>query len=165
VKTREMARDMLGRGTAGEGRGVIAGRERPGTGRLRQDPESAWQYVAWFGLLLAVAGFGDLVIVWVPFMFGSPEWEFGTVVATFAGLPLGTMGLAAMLGSALARGVRWQVRLLGWVLLAVGVGLAAAYTVFLTVLPIAIQGAPEGSSIGVAKVVAKTSLRSRWGAT
>lgn len=153
----ELVYEMLGQGTDRE-RGIITGRERSSTGRLRQDPDSAWRYVAWFGLLLAVAGFGDLVIAWVPLMFGSPEWEFGTVVATFAGLPLGTMGLAAMLGSALARGMRWQVRLLGWVVLGLGILWAAAYTVFLTVLPIAVRGAPEGSSIGVSKVVAKTSL-------
>lgn len=143
-----------------EPRIVIAGRDRSRGRRLAQDPDSAWRWVGWFGLLLAVAGFGDLAIAWVPFRFGSPEWEFGTVVATFAGLPLGTMGLAAMLSSALARGVRWQVRTLGWVLLAAGVLLAAAYTLFLTVLPIAVRGAPQGLSIGVTKAVAKTSLLS-----
>lgn len=114
--------------------------------------------MGWFGLLLAFAGLGDLVIAWVPLRFGSPEWEFGTIVATFAGLPLVTVGFAAMLGSALARGVRWQVRTLAWVVLVSGMFLAAAYALFLTVMPIAIRGAPEGVSIGVTKAVAKTSL-------
>ena len=46
-----------------------------------------------------VAGLGDFVIAWIPLRLGSPEWEFGTVASTLAGLPLATMGLAGLLGS------------------------------------------------------------------
>ncbi len=141
-----------------EPRSILVDWARPERGRLASDPGMGWTWLGWFGLVLTVAGVGDLVITWVPVRFESVEWEFGTLVATFSGLPLVTMGLAAVLGSALARGVRWQVRTLGALLLVIGICLAGAYAMFLTILPIAFRGAPEGSAIGINKAVAKTSL-------
>src|SRR5688572_14265195 len=91
-----------------------------GAGRRRTaDPnaDEGWRLLSWLSLALALAGLSDWVLTWIPLRLGSPEWEFGTVVATFAGLPLITMGLAGLLASASARGIRWQVLTLGWFLL------------------------------------------------
>jgi hypothetical protein len=141
-----------------EPRSFLVTRDRPVRGRTVTDSETGWAWLGWFGLVLAVAGIGDLAITWWPLRFGSIEWEFGTLVATFSGLPLATMGLAAILGSVMARGVRWQVRTIGALLLVMGLVLAGAFAMFLTIMPIAFRSAPEGASIGITKAVAKTSV-------
>ena len=81
-------------------------------GPLAPDASTAWSWIGWFGLVLAAAGIFDFLLAWYPLGLGSAEWEFGTITASYAGLPLPTMGLAALLGSALARGVRWQILVL-----------------------------------------------------
>src|SRR5688500_7396536 len=86
-------------------RGLVeprAGRAAPV--ELRQDPIRAWGWLGWFGGVITLVAAGDLALAWYPFRVGVPEWEFGTIAASFAGLPLLTMGLAALLGSMLARG-------------------------------------------------------------
>ena len=74
---------------------------------LPPDTEAAWKWVGWIGLLLMVVGLSDFLLAWYPTKFGSPEWEFATVAQTFSGLPLVSIGVAGLLGSALALGRRW----------------------------------------------------------
>jgi len=94
---------------------------------LAPDSATAWRWIGWFGLLLFVAGLGDFVIAWVPMRLGSPEWEFGTVASTLAGLPLATMGLAGLLGSAVARGKRGMTRAVAAVVLVWGAVVLGSY--------------------------------------
>jgi hypothetical protein len=107
-------------------------------------------------VVLVLAGLGDLALAWYPLGFGRPEWEFTTVAQTFSSLPLVTVGLAALLGSAVARGNKWltigvAVFLAVWaLLLLVGLGL------FLTNVPLAFRAAQGLALTGVKKAVAKT---------
>ena len=138
---------------------VVVGRTRGRKAeRARADPGAAeaWRWIGWFGLVLAVVGLGDFVLTWVPLDVGSPEWEFGTIAASFSGLPLVTMGFAAMLGSALARGVRWQLMGMGLLLVGLALVLVGALVVFLLVVPVAL-GAVEGPArVGIVKAIVRT---------
>lgn len=125
---------------------------------LRPDSELAWRWLGWLGVLLTVVGAGDLALAWYPPGFGRPAWEFATIAASFSGLPLVTMGLAALLGSAAARGIRWMVRLVSWLCIVAGLLVLAAFVLFLTDVPIALRGSPAEVMVGVKKAIAKTSL-------
>ena len=123
------------------------------------DVDAAWRWIGWFGLLLAAMGLGDFAIAWYPLNLGSPEWEFGTIAASFAGLPLVTMGFAGLLGSALARGRKGMVVGLGWGLGLFGVMVITALLLFLLDVPIALRAAPnETVLLGLKKAIAKTTM-------
>ena len=122
------------------------------------DPTQAWRWLGWLSLSLALAGIGDWFLAWLPLHFGSAEWEFGTVVSTFAGLPLITVGLAGLLGSAAARGVRWQVVLVGVTLIAFALWILAASVVFLLDVPVALRAVQGVARVGILKAIAKTGL-------
>jgi hypothetical protein len=121
-------------------------------------PEKAWRAIGWFGLLLAIVGFGDLGLLWFPFRLGSAEWEFGTIAASLAGLPLPTMGLAFLLAAGLGLGQRGLIRATAWSLLALAFLILAGYVVFLTNVPLALKGAPEAVALSVKRAVVKTTL-------
>jgi hypothetical protein len=123
-------------------------------------PGDGWKWLGWFGLILAVVGLGDFALAWYPLAFGNPEWEFGTVVSSFAGLPLVTMGFAGLLGSAVARGVRWQSLVVGWVLTVLGTALLLGYVIFLLDVPVALRAAGDNPVVrlGLRKAIIKTSL-------
>lgn len=122
------------------------------------DPTMAWRWLGWFSLVLALAGFGDWLLAWFPMRFGSPEWEFGTVVSTLSGLPLITMGFAGLLASAVARGIRWQVVAVAVVVLSFGTWVLAAFVVFLLDVPIALRAVQGVARLGIMKAIAKTSM-------
>ena len=126
--------------------------------RLEPDVRAAWRWIGWLGVLLTVVGVGDFALAWYPSAFGTPEWEFGTVAASFSGLPLVTMGFAALLGSAVASGRRWLVIGTASVLALSGIGVVALFLLFLTNVPMAVQGAEGVIALGIKKVVVKTSM-------
>ena len=119
---------------------------------------TAWRWVGWFGLVLAVAGLGDFVLTWIPLQFGSAEWEFETIAAAFSGLPLVTMGFAAMLAAGSARRIRWQLTGMGVVLSALGVVLVGALLLFLLVVPVALVAVEGPGRLGVMKAIARTLM-------
>ena len=125
---------------------------------LAPDSATAWRWIGWFGLLLFVAGLGDFVIAWVPMRLGSPEWEFGTVASTLAGLPLATMGLAGLLGSAVARGKRGMTRAVAAVVLVWGAVVLGSYVLFLLDVPVALRAVSGEALLGIKKAIVKTTL-------
>lgn len=106
------------------------------------DARGAWSVAAALGAGLAVIGWTDVLLVWFPFRPTSPEWEFGAISATFAGMPLGTVGLGILTAAAAALGWRRSLRALAvllWILTATIIALAVIYA--LDVL-VAWRGAP-----------------------
>ena len=131
---------------------------RKGVGALPVNPEQAWRSLAWLGGILAVVGLGDFVLAFVPWGTG-PEWEFGTVASVFAGLPLPTLGLAAILGAAYARGQRKTVITLGVLLVLLAIAFGVMLVTFLTDIPIALKsGAQAEVMLGLKKAMLKTVL-------
>ena len=122
------------------------------------DPTRAWKWLGWFSLVLALAGLGDWLLAWFPMRFGSPEWEFGTVVSTFSGLPLITMGFAGLLASAVARGIRWQVIGVAVVAILFAIWLLGAFVIFLLDVPIAMGAVQGAARLGIMKAIAKTTM-------
>lgn len=120
--------------------------------------DRAWRWVGWFSLVLALAGLGDWFIAWIPLRFGSAEWEFGTVAATFSGLPLVTMGFAGLLGSAIARDIRWQIIAVSSVVLLFALFVLLASVVFLLDVPVALGAVGGVARLGILKAIAKTGL-------
>lgn len=139
---------------------VLIGDPRAGGSRDEMVPSvgEAWKWIGWFSLVLAVVGFADWMLTWYPFHFGSAEWEFGTITATFSGLPLITMGFAGLLGAAMARGVRWQVVVVGVVVLVWLLWVAGALALFLLDVPVALKSVQGAARVGVIKAIVKTTF-------
>ena len=117
---------------------------------------TAWRFLGWFGLSLAVIGFGQLALNFYPALaFGSPEWEFATIAVTIGGLPLATMGLAGLVAAAVANGSRRGMIAVAIVLLLLCICVAVALGMFLTVVPLALRAPPEVAA-GVRQSIAKT---------
>ena len=125
---------------------------------LNPDVQAAWRWIAWFSLLLALAGLGDWAIALTPARLGSPEWEFGTITATFSGLPLVTMGFAGLLGAALARGIRWQIITIASLILFFALVIIGALIIFLLDVPLALGSVQGVAHLGILKATAKTGL-------
>jgi hypothetical protein len=130
----------------------------PGSRVRAGDPAQAWRWIGWFGLLFLLAGCGDWVLAWLPLRIGSPEWEFGTVVSSFAGLPLVTLGFAALLGSALARAIRWQAIVAASLMLLFAAWMLGALILFLLDVPVAMRAVEGAARLGIMKAIAKTSF-------
>lgn len=126
------------------------------TARVAPDVVRAWRWVTWFSLVLTMAGLADWLLVWLPVRFGSPEWEFGTIVASISGLPLITMGFAGLLGSAVARGIRWQIVVVATLLLIWTACILASLALFLLDVPIALRSVSGVAHIGIVKATTKT---------
>lgn len=124
-------------------------------------PRTAWRMLGHFGLLLAVIGGIDILLHWYPAHFKSPEWEFGTVATTFASLPLPTMGLVALLASALARAVRANLVAMAVVLGLLALLVAAGLLLFLFDVPLAMRavaqaGVPPEAATEMKRTVVRT---------
>ena len=127
-------------------------------GRLRQDPDRGWSWLGWFGGMITVVAIGDLLLAWYPMNLGVPEWEFGTIAASFAGLPLVTIGLASLFASVLARGSKWGIRIVAGLLLALAAWILAALAIFALDVPMALRVVSPEVAIGLKKAIAKTAL-------
>jgi hypothetical protein len=123
---------------------------------LPPDIDQAWRWIGWLGLVLAIAGIGDWILAWIPTRFGNVEWEFATIVSTTAGLPLVTMGIAGLAGSAAARGIRWQLRVTGAVALILAVVLLVVLALFMLDVPVALKMVQGPVHLGVLKATTKT---------
>ena len=128
-------------------------------GPVRPASGTAWRVIGWFGFVLAAIGLADALVNWYPVALGSPEWEFGTISATFGALPLVTMGLAALLGSVLARGSRAGVIAVSLFVLLAGLAVLALYLLFLSDVPMALRAtAGKLGGLPIRRGIARTSI-------
>lgn len=67
------------------------------------DVSLAWRMAVAGGLVLGVAGWTDVLLLWYPLRFGNPEWEFATTSGMFDALPLGTIGFLVLSAWAVLR--------------------------------------------------------------
>jgi len=120
------------------------------------DPHAIAGGAGWLGLVLALAGLADLVLLWVPVQLGSPEWEFATVVSTASALPLVSLGMWMVVGSAAARGTRWLLWMMGPLLATGALVLVLLLVLFLTNVPMALQATSDLARVGIVKASVKT---------
>ena len=131
-----------------------------GKGKQKFDASRAWALLGWVGLTFLVVGGADFALTWYPMDFGNREWEFGTVTASFNGLPILVLGLGLLLTSSLLTDRRWWLivatvgafGLLLWVL--VGAAIWAA------TVPVAMSSTPAEVLVGLKKALVKTAVQS-----
>ena len=130
--------------------GVLLGTSRAeGRSGPRVRPQAGWRVLGLFGLLLAIVGLVDVLLHLYPPAFDSPEWEFGTVAAMMAGMPLPAIGFGALGAWILTQGGRGSRIGLAVVFFAMVVLIAAAYLLFLLNVPLAwsASSGPQGPAI------------------
>ena len=109
-------------------------------------------------MALALLGLGDILLAWIPIVFSSWQWEFGTVASTIAALPLTTIGIAGLHGSLLARHLRRPLMWASIVITLIGALLIVLLVLFGLDIPLALDTAQGPQSLAVKKVIAKTLL-------
>jgi len=141
------------------GRGILVDEKRERRSpKLVVEPHAAWSLLGWLGLVLALAGATDLVLLLIPLRLGSPEWEFATVVSFTSGMPLVSIGLAALAGSGAARGTRWLMGVTGTVFAVGSLVLVVLLLLFVTNVPVAMRAASGGAELGITKAIVKTVI-------
>lgn len=120
--------------------------------------EATYRVVGWAGALLALAALCDYALAFYPLGFGSAEWEMATIGSVVQGLPLLSIGLAALWVCA-AR-LAWRAMLV--VVGAGGLILAACVFVslllFVTDVPLAVRATQSVARLGIYKLVARTLI-------
>jgi hypothetical protein len=119
-------------------------------------PKTAWRYMGWLGVVLAVSGGIDIALRWYPLAVRSPEWEFGTVGITVGALPLFAIGLVLLLAASLARASGAGVSIMAAVFGLMAVFLAGALLLFLLDVPLALKAANPAISLDIKKTIART---------
>jgi Ca2+/H+ antiporter len=111
--------------------------------------------------VFALVSSADIALTWYPLAFGNAEWEFGTVTASLNGMPLLMIGLALMLGAAVARGQRWLIRTLSAIMVMLAIAVIAVALVYALTLPIALRAVSDAplAALGLKKAIAKTSIQ------
>jgi len=123
-------------------------------------PQTAWRALGRVGLVLAVIAGFDIVLRWYPLSLRSPEWEFGTVAMTFASLPLVTVGLAAGLASAMARGERVGTTVMAAIFCMIALFVVAALLLFASDVPLALRAVASQGSLPATLEMKRTIARS-----
>ena len=139
---------------------IIGAGPPPGESRAPSDsgPFAFWPVLTAGGLALAAIGFVDLLLLWLPFDFGRPDWEFGAISAHFDGMALGTVGLLLLLAAALAGGYRRVARALAIVCWVIGFASLVLLVIYLLDVPIALRATGERMRGAMVKSITKTSI-------
>lgn len=100
------------------------------------------------GLMLCVAGWLDVALLWYPPRFGESDWEFGTIAQSLDALPLPSMGLLLVAVAVLLRGRRGSVWIVTGVFGLVTLGLLATATLFALDVPQALSAVARDARLG-----------------
>jgi hypothetical protein len=119
--------------------------------RVAKRPRSGTTLLGWIGLAFVCVGAVDVAFAWVPLGFGSPEWQFGTVLASLNGLPLPALGLTLVMTAGLADGSRRTARGAAVALVALALFVLASGFLFVAAIPLALHNA--SGRIGTEKAV------------
>ncbi|MHC4822336.1 MAG: hypothetical protein ACYTDX_11560 [Planctomycetota bacterium] len=129
-----------------------------GSGGPLGDPARA--LVGWIGFLLVLLSAADILVTWLPLELGNPEWEFGTVTASFNGLTSLVLGFALLLFGLRGAGRRGLLRATSVALAVGGLLVLGAVALYGLSLPLALGSVPDGPvRVGLLKAVAKTALQ------
>lgn len=119
-----------------------------------------WSPLGWIGLVFVLVGGVDFALAWYPPDFGNREWEFGTVTASFNGLPIVVLGLGLLLTSSLRTGRRWLGVLTALGCFGLFAWVVAAVVIYGTNVPLALSSVPPEVLTGMKKAVARTTVQS-----
>ena len=141
---------------------IVASAREAGRRAPDQAPRSsrAWAVLGWIGLAFLVVGGADFALTWFPTDFGNPEWEFGTVTASFNGLPILSLGLGLLVVAAEQLERRWWSTLGVLFALVLLVWILVGSVLWSMTVSLALQTVPDELVTGVRRAVAKTALQS-----
>ncbi len=123
-------------------------------------PELGWYLLGGLGFVFAAVGGVDILIAWYPPNFGNLEWKFGTVTTTLASLPLLTMGLVLLTGSAVGRGRKRMMMVMSLVLLVLVILLLGCAVLYVPQISAAVAAASDPTlRMGVKRAVLKTVIQ------
>ena len=142
--------------TTAEPRVLAGGHSRRRASARPWGDEALYRVVGWMGVVLALVALSDFALALYPLGFGSPEWELATIGAVVQGLPLLTIGLAAIWIAAGRPGRKWMLVSVGWGLVVAAALLLGALLLFLTDVPLAIRATQSVARTGIEKLVART---------
>jgi hypothetical protein len=131
-------------------------------GRPARPPDRAavWALLGWIGMAFVVVGGVDFALAWYPPEFGNREWEFGTVTASFNGLPIVVLGLGLLLTSSLQTGRRWLGLLAALGCFGLFAWVVAGVVIYGTNVPLALSAVPPEVLTGMKKAVVRTAVQS-----
>lgn len=141
---------------------LVMPEKKAGKGKapLAAIPGQSWAILGWLGIVFLVVGGSDFALTWYPASFGNHEWEFGTVTASFNGLPIVVMGVALVLAAALQTGRRWLLALGTIVAVVMCLWILMGAALWATNVPLALKSVPEGVVLGMKKSLSKTLVQS-----
>lgn len=138
--------------------GRLATAARPSLTQLASAQLHGWAILGWLGLAYLIMSVIDLALGWYPIRFGQPEWEFGTISATIAGLAIPTLSLYLILASAFARERANLIKGIAVAMIVIAVFLGVLFILYLTAVPLALR-AVSGNPImhlGMEKSIIKS---------
>lgn len=115
-----------------------------------------WKVLGWLGVVLLAAALSDYALALYPLGFGSPEWEMATVGAIIQGLPLFSIGIAAIWIAAASLGRKWILTVVGVGAFVIVALILVGLVLFVTDVPIGLRATHGVAKIGVGKLVART---------
>lgn len=124
------------------------------------DASQVWATLGWIGITFLVVGGADFALTWYPPNFASREWEFGTVTASFNGLPILVLGMGLLLAASVQIERRWWSALTALVSLVMLLWLIAGAVLWATNVPLALSSVPLELAQGVKKSIVKTAIQS-----
>jgi len=110
------------------------------------------------GLALTLVGWLNVAFVWYPPRWANVDWEFGSIRATFEGLPLSTIGLMAMTAAVAVRGRRVSLRLMAALLVFLALVWTVFGAIFMLDVPVVFRAVNPDVRPALKQVVAQTSL-------
>jgi hypothetical protein len=99
------------------------------------DVETAWRVFFVLGAILAGLGGVNLLLLWIPYVSGKPEWEFGTAGTYLDIFPLCGLGFVLLISASVALGQRWTTRALAAVCVVVALLTGLVGVRYATALP------------------------------
>jgi hypothetical protein len=129
-------------------------------GKKRVDPVQAWAVLGWIGFAFLIVGGSDFALTWYPMNFGNREWEFGTVTASFNGLPIVVLGAGLLYAASLQFGRRWWAALSSVVSAVLMLWVIGGAIIWATNVPLALQSVPAEMLVGIKKALVKTTIQS-----
>jgi hypothetical protein len=111
------------------------------------------------GLALAIVGWVDTGLFWIPLRFGNQDWEIGTISQTVDSLPLLTLSLLLMAIGVRAQGARriWS-RLFAVFFIAMALFLVVCVVIFLLDFPLIMSAASQLQGSGLRRGAFKVVL-------
>lgn len=100
------------------------------------------------GLMLLVAGWLDIALLWYPPRLGEADWEFGIIAQSLDAMPLPTMGLLLTATALLLGRARWAVWLAFAAFVVVALWLLAMGVLFALDVPQALAAVARDARLG-----------------